>query len=100
MIVSRSHTVHPKLTPFALDGTVLKESADLVILGVMFDAKMTFEKHLHSVSSAAAQRLRIMRKSWKVFHDRLLLLRFFLELCPAGFGVLFSCVALSYQLTP
>ena len=38
-----------------MDGTVLKESADLVILGVAFDAKMiTFEKHLRSVSSAAA----------------------------------------------
>ena len=32
MIVSRSHTVHPQLTPLTLDGTVLKESADLVIL--------------------------------------------------------------------
>ena len=30
-----------------------------------------------SVSSAAAQRLGIMRKSWQVFHDRLLLLRSF-----------------------
>ena len=39
-----------------------------------FDAKMTFEKHLRSVSSAAAQRLGIMRKSWQVFHDRSLLL--------------------------
>ena len=44
MIVSRSRTVHPHLTPLTLDGTVMKESADLVILGVMFDAKMTFEK--------------------------------------------------------
>ena len=57
-----------------LDVTVLKESADLVILGVTFDAKMTFEMHLRSVSSAAAQRLGIMRKSWQVFHDRSLLL--------------------------
>ena len=69
MIVSRSCTVHPQLTPLTLDGTVLGESADLVILGVTFDAKMTFEKHLRSVSSAAAQRLGIMRKSWKVFHE-------------------------------
>ena len=52
MIVSRSHTVHPQLTPLTIDGTVLKESADFVILGVTFD--MTFEKHLRSVSSAAA----------------------------------------------
>ena len=43
MIVSRSRTVHPQLTPLTLDGTVLKESADLVILGVTFYAKMTFE---------------------------------------------------------
>ena len=64
MIVSRSRTDHPQLTPLTLDGTVLKESADLAILGVTFDAKMTYEKHLRSVSSAAAQRLGIMRESW------------------------------------
>ena len=34
MIVSRLHTVHPQLTPLTLDGTVLNESADLVIFGV------------------------------------------------------------------
>ena len=33
MIVTRSRTVHPQLTPLTLDGTVLGESADLVILG-------------------------------------------------------------------
>ena len=33
MIVSRSRIVHPQLTPLTLDGTVLKESADLVIGG-------------------------------------------------------------------
>ena len=46
MIVSRSRTVRLQLTPLTLDGTMVKESADLVILGVTFDAKMTFEKHL------------------------------------------------------
>ena len=50
-------------------------SANLVILGVTFDDKMTFEKHLRYVSSAAAQRLGIMRMSWQVFHDRSLLPR-------------------------
>ena len=49
MIVSRSRIVHLQLTPLTLDGTVLKESADFVILGVTFDAKMIFEKHLRSV---------------------------------------------------
>ena len=41
MIVSRSCTDHPQLTSLTQDGTVLKESADLVILGVTFDAKIT-----------------------------------------------------------
>ena len=63
MIVSRSRTVHPLLTPLTLDGTVLKQSADLVILRVTFDAWVTFEWHLRAVSSAAAQRLGVMRKS-------------------------------------
>ena len=38
MIVSRSRTVHPLLTPLTLNGTVLKESADLVILMETVDA--------------------------------------------------------------
>ena len=46
-------------TLITFDGTVLKESDNLVILGVTFDAKMTFEKNLHSVSRAAAQRLQV-----------------------------------------
>ena len=51
---------------------------------------MTFEKHLRSVSRAASQRLGILRKSWRVFHDRALLVRCFrgfvlpvLEYCSA-----------------
>ena len=43
MIVSRSGTVHPQLTPLTLGGTVLMVSAYLAVLGVTFDAKMTFE---------------------------------------------------------
>ena len=77
MIVSRSRTMHPQLPPLTIGGTVLKESDDLVILGVTFDSKMTFEKHLCSVSRAASQRLGILRKSWRVFHDRALLGRCF-----------------------
>ena len=43
------------------------------MLGVTFDSKLTFEKHLRSVSRAASQRLGILWKSWRVFHDRLLI---------------------------
>ena len=42
-----------------------------------FHSKLTFEKHLRLVSRAAFQRLGILRKSWKVFHDSLLLGRCF-----------------------
>ena len=69
---------------------MLKGSDDLVIYGVTFNSKMTFEKHLRSVSKAASQRLGILRKTWRVFHDRLLLGRCFrcfvrpvLEYCSA-----------------
>ena len=90
MIVSRSRTMHPESPLLTIGGTVLKESDDLVILWVTFDSKMTFEKHLRSVSITASQRLGILRKSWRVFHDRLLLGRCFrsfvlpiLEYCSA-----------------
>ena len=90
MIVSRSRTMHPQSPPLTIGRTVLKESDDLVILGVTFDSKMIFEKHLRSVSRAASQRLGILRKSWQVFHDRSLFGRCFrcfvlpvLEYCSA-----------------
>ena len=75
MIVSRSRTVHLQSPSLTIGRTVLKESDDLVILGVTFDSKVTFEKHLRSVSSVASQRLCILRKSWRVFHDRSLIER-------------------------
>ena len=73
--------MHTQSPPLTIGGTVLKESDDFVILGATFDSKMTNEKHLRSVSRA--QRLGILRKSWRVFHDRLLLERCFGVLsCP------------------
>ena len=80
MIVSRSRIMHPQSPTLPIGGTVLKESDDLVVLGVTFDSKMTFEMHLRSVSDAASQRRGILRKSWRVFHDRSLLGR-----CYRGF---------------
>ena len=100
MIVSRSRTMHPQSPPLTIGGTVLKESDDLATLGLTFDSKMTFEKHLHSVSCAASQRLGILRKSWRVFHDRSLLGRCFLGFCPASFGVLFCSLLLCCRYTP
>ena len=47
---------------------------------MMLVANMNYEKYLRSAFSAAAQRLRIMRKFWQVYHDRSLLLRAFWRL--------------------
>ena len=77
MLVSRSRTMHPLSPALSIGRTVLKESDCLVIQGVTFDSKMTFEKHLCSVSISASQRLGMLRKSWRVFHDRSLLGRCF-----------------------
>ena len=63
--------MHPQSPALTIGRTVLKQSDDLVI--VTFDSKMTFEKHLRSVSRAASQWLGILCKSWQVFHVRLLL---------------------------
>ena len=63
-MISRLRTMHPQSPPLTIGGTMLKESDVNVILGVTFDSKMTFEKHLHLVSRAASQRLGIFRKSW------------------------------------
>ena len=46
IIVSRSRTMYAQSTALTIGGTVLKESDDLVILGVTFYSKMTFEYHL------------------------------------------------------
>ena len=43
MIVSRSRTRHPKSSPLAISGTVLKLSVDLDILRMTLDSKMNFE---------------------------------------------------------
>ena len=47
MIVYRSSPIHPQPTPLTLDGTVPMESADVVIFGVTFSTKMTFEVWCH-----------------------------------------------------
>ena len=69
---------------------MLKEFDVLVILGVTLDSKMTFEKHLRSVSTVSSKWLAVLRKSWHVFHDRLHLGR-----CSRGFvlTVLVYCSA-------
>ena len=62
MIVSRLRTMYPQSPPLIIGGTVLTKSDDLDILGMTFDSKMTFEKHLQLVARAASQRLGIFSR--------------------------------------
>ena len=71
MIVLWSRTMHPQSPPLTIGGTL--RNSLMTLLGVTFDSKITFEKHLRFASRAASQRLGILRKSWRVFHDRSLL---------------------------
>ena len=57
LIVFWSCTMHPQSPPLIIGETVLKESDDFKILGVTFKYKITFEKHLHSISTAASHGL-------------------------------------------
>ena len=50
-IASRSRTMHPQSPALTIGGTVMKESDDLVILGVTIDSKMTFEQLLNGLVS-------------------------------------------------
>ena len=47
------HPLSP--TPINFSWNCTEESDDIVILGVTFDSKMTFEKHLRLVSRAASR---------------------------------------------
>ena len=88
MIVSRSRTMHPQSPPLTIGGTVLKESLEMT-----FGSKMTIEKHLRSVSRAASQRIGILRKSCRVFHDRSFLMRCFRGFVLPFWSTLLQCGA-------
>ena len=47
------------------------------ILGVMFDSKFTFERHIRSISSSVAQKIGLLRKSFRIFGDCDVLLKCF-----------------------
>ena len=59
MTISRSRTVLPSFPELTLNGVALKESSELIILGVTFDPKLSFERHVRSVAASASQRIGI-----------------------------------------
>ena len=69
--------MQPKSSPLTQGKTVLEEAVHIVILGMPFDANMTLEKRLPSVSRVATKTIDILRKSLQVFHVKLRLVSYF-----------------------
>ena len=76
MIVSRSRTVFPPHPDLLVGSSSLNSCEFFKILGVMFDSKFTFERHIRSISSSVAQKIGLLRKSFRIFGDHDVLLRF------------------------
>ena len=79
MTVSRSRTPQPCFGNVLISGVRLPHQDTLKILGVTFDCKFTFERHIRSIVSAASQRLGILRKSWRMFQSSELVRRCFMS---------------------
>ena len=77
MIVSRSRTVFPPHPDLLVGSTSLNSCDSIKILGVMFDSKFTFERHIRSISSSVAQKIGLLRTFFRLFGDHDVLLKCF-----------------------
>ena len=87
-IVSRSTTVFPPHPNLLVGSTSIKACDSFKIPGIMFDSKFPFGRHIRSISSSFAQKIGLLRTSFKnLWGSRYLIemLRFF---DPSLFGVL------------
>ena len=77
MIFSRSRTVFPPRPDLLVGSTSLNSCDFLKILGVLFNSKFTFERHIRSISSLVAKKIGLLRKSFRIFGHHDVLLRCF-----------------------
>ena len=73
MIVSRSRTPDPPHPDLVIEDVPISTCDSFKLLGVLLDSKFTFEKHIRSVSSSIAQKIGILRKSYKIFGEQAIL---------------------------
>ena len=67
MTISRSRTMLPCFPELTLNDIALQETSELIILGVTFDPKLTFEQHVRSVASSASQIICLLRRARNIF---------------------------------
>ena len=77
MIVSRSRTLLPLHPDLHIDGMALNASDFFKVLGVTFDKKLTFEKHIRNIASSVSQKVGILRKSIRMFGDEAIIAKCF-----------------------
>ena len=75
LVVSRSKTVSPPHGYFFLSGASILASPSLVILGVKWNKKFTFEDHVRDIVSRVSQRIGILSLLKRVFLNASVLLR-------------------------
>lgn len=69
LIISRSRTLVPEHPPLLVDGVQIQNEDELLVLGVILDRKLTYERHLRQMASRARQKTGILRKAAKIFSD-------------------------------
>ena len=74
---SRSRTIFPEHPNLILGDTVIENVDTFKLLGVTFDSKLTFERHLRNVTSVVSQKVGILRKCWQVYQDIELVIKCF-----------------------
>ena len=70
LVISRSRTNEPPHPSLCIGNDVLADSEFLTILGVTYDPRLTFEKHLSNVSANAARKLGVVRKASYIYDDQ------------------------------
>ena len=80
MLMSRSRTLLPAHPDIRVNNIALENVDELRILGMTLDTKLTFETHLRSVVSAAAQKIGILRLAWSIYRDESVVSRCFWSL--------------------
>ena len=67
LVVSRSRTVSPPHGDLVLSGVSIRASANIDILGVKFNSKLTFEDHVCGIVSHVSKIISILRVVKRIF---------------------------------
>ena len=69
IVVSRSRTTFPLHPDLSVCDHIIPVAPYLKLLGITLDDKLTFERHIRTLSSSLAQKGGILRKCFKTFRD-------------------------------